>query len=73
MTPVTRVVVGVGVVALLGLAIFAVVRAIVPDYGRVNRRTLDVSLTRETGGGSALGPGVSSSRSRRTDGRARHT
>jgi len=59
MTRVTRVVVTIGVVALVGLAIFGIVRAIVPDYGRVDRRTLDASLTRETGGGSALGPGVS--------------
>jgi hypothetical protein len=59
MTGVTRVVVGVGVVVLVGLAIFGIVRAIAPDYGRVDGRSLDASLTRETGGGSALGPQIS--------------
>jgi hypothetical protein len=59
MTAVVKLVVAVGVLMLVGLGAFAVVRAVVPDYGRVNRHTLDASLTRETGGGSALGPGVS--------------
>ena len=67
-TRMTRVVVGVGFLALVGLVILGIVWAFTPDYGRVDRRSIDASLTREVGGGSGFGLDVSPCR--RTRGRS---